>query len=98
MSDEVYKATIAITVMGTAPTAADFQRQLESMSLEEIMMDADDGGMIAGTRTIERVEHVHRDQVADELQGVGNDGSFFDRELDEDDDGGEDGEEGENAP
>lgn len=83
MSVEIYKGTITFTVMGSAGTAEEFERMLQGMSLAQIIEDADSEGLIRGDHKIEQVEHIHRDDVSDELQAVGNDGSFFDCELEE---------------
>lgn len=85
MKLEVYKGRITIDVMGASENAADFMETLGRMSLSEILQDADDGMLISGTPVIESVAHVHRDDVAEELQAVGNDGSFFDCELEDED-------------
>lgn len=102
MSAEIYKATITVPVMGAAGSAEEFERRLKTMSLADILADADDGELISGGYDIVRVEHIHRDDVSTELQGVGNDGSFFDCDLDgeddEDADGGRDGQHGNDGP
>lgn len=100
MSDEIYKAVLTIPVMGAAASAEEFRRQLSSMSLSDIMEDADSGSLISGSYHIETVEHVHRADVAGELQELGNDGTFFDCEIgmDDDDDGDDDGADGDDGP
>ena len=93
MSLEVYKGTVTFVVMGTAANAAQFQRDLAGASLESIIHDADSEGLIRGDHTIVAVEHVHRDDVARELREVGNDGCFFDDELQGEDDDPDESEE-----
>jgi hypothetical protein len=89
---EIYKGRLTIDVMGAFENAEAFRATLSNMTLAEILEDADSGQMISGGHAIESVTHVHRDDVGDELQAIGNDGSFFDSDLDyaEDEDEDED--------
>lgn len=81
MSEAVYKARITIDVMGVADSAQDFRTMLENMSLADILHDADEEGLIRSGHGIASVEHVHKDDVGDELKRIGNDGTFFDDQL-----------------
>lgn len=83
MATEVYKATITLEVMGTAQSERAFKAEIEGMSLEDILEETDSGSMIAGTKTVTEIKHVNRDELSDELQAIGNDGSFFDDELED---------------
>lgn len=81
MSEAVYKARITIDVMGIADSAQDFRAMLENMSVNDILHDADEEGLIRSGHEIASVEHVHKDDVEGELKRIGNDGTFFDDQL-----------------
>jgi hypothetical protein len=83
MSEAVYKARITLDVMGVADSAEAFRRLLENSGLEGILHDADSEGLIRSGHDVASVEHIHRGDVADELRRIGNDGSFFEDQLED---------------
>lgn len=84
MSGEVYKATIQVEVMGYAESEAAFRAQVSGMSMNDIEEETDSGSMIGGSKAVTAVTAIAREDLAGELQAVGNDGTFFDHELEED--------------
>lgn len=98
MTDNVYRVVIALPLLARATSAEHLRRQIEGMSLDNLMFEVSEGAeMIAGTRTIDVIEHVPASDVERELKSIGNDGTFFEDMLFDGTSGnmGDDHEEGE---
>lgn len=78
MTDSVYRVVITLPLLARAESAERLREQIQDMSLDDLMFEVAEGtDMIAGSRSIDVVEHVPREDIERELRALGNDGTFF---------------------
>lgn len=73
---KVFEASITIRVMGEEDSPARFAQLLSNMTMSQILREMDQGTFI-GQRLAPVVAEVPVPEVAKNLEGLGNDGSFF---------------------
>lgn len=74
----VFKTKITVTVLCEEPfgDGATLQAALSNMDLADICHEMDQGDFV-GIVEVGEPEEIAADKVAEELEAVGNDGSFF---------------------
>lgn len=84
MSGQIYKVTIELPLLARANSAEELRRQLANMTIEDVIHEVNEGAdMIGGNRAIKEIEHVPAEEVENELLAVGNDGTFFEDDMDD---------------
>lgn len=83
MSREIYKVVISFPLLARGISADDLRRKLGQMTLDELLYEINEGEMIGGTRELQTIEHVPAEEVKSELLAIGNDGTFFEDNMDE---------------
>lgn len=76
----ISKIVLRVTLLAQDDSLDESVTSVDSMSLESLARAMDEGDLI-GTYSIESSEEVPDDKVRDELLAVGNDGTFFDDYL-----------------
>lgn len=80
---KIFKLEITTTVLIETQTAQEASTQLDNMSLSEIADEMDSGDLVGNDIRGDVVE-VPKNEIEGELLAVGNDGTFF--AIDEDED------------
>lgn len=78
----IHKIKIEVTVLCEADTLADAAARFDTMPLNTIAYQIEEGDCIGVTRRVAH-ETIPPDRVQAELEDVGNDGTFFEKESDD---------------
>lgn len=78
----IYKATYTITVLGEFDSERDAERSMTVIEMDTLGHLISEGDWI-GQFSCDAIDKVEADKVKDELVAIGNDGTFFDNEMED---------------